>query len=202
MQVSTLSQLTLLNTLIVHHCEVCGIPLVDLSSNSTTVSWWQTGKSSESETKAYAQVQGNGYYELKVSGQEVRTTDIEVCRAFLASIRKSVPTVKADDASPESDSDDPVAPMLRRQFPINFVRYWDKNGFFVKVMNNHPVLGFVKLSYTSRVRNNHTYVSQQDFSRFCKEFYIVMGVELNSSNFKDHRSTRSSRIRSYKRVGV
>lgn len=197
MQVSTLKRHTIIHTLVADHCEACGIPLVEVSSTGATVSWWQTGKSSESETKAYAQVQPNGYYELKVRGETVHTTDIEVCRAFLASIRKSVPTVKS-----ESDSPDSVAKKLRRQFPTKFTRYWDKGGFFVKVMNNHPVLGFVKLSYTSRVRKNHTYVSQQDFHKFCKEFYIVMGVELDASSFKDRRSTRSSRIRSYKRVGV
>lgn len=184
---STLKRTAQLSAIVAEHCQTSNITQVTVTPLHYAMSWKQANVSVTAKVR-------DGRFFLSAQQESVVTGDPEVVRTFLRSLRIN--------GMEDSMNNDHETERLRKQYPTRFVRYWDKDGFFVKVMNNHPVLGFVKLSYTSRVRKNHTYVSKQDFHKFCKEFYIVMGVELDASSFKDQRSERSSRIRSYKRVEV
>ena len=184
---STLKRTAQLSAIVAEHCQTSNITQVTVTPLHYAMSWKQANVSVTAKVR-------DGRFFLSAQQESVVTGDPEVVRTFLRSLRIN--------GMEDSMNNDHETERLRKQYPTRFVRYWDKDGFFVKVMNNHPVLKSVSLTRTSRVRKAYTYVSQQDFSRFCKEFYIVMGVDLDASSFKDRRSNRSSRIRSYKRVEV
>ena len=184
---STLKRTAQLSTIVAEHCQTSNITQVTITPLHYAMSWKQANVS------VTAKVRDDRFF-LSAQQESVVTGDPEVVRTFLRSLRIN--------GMEDSMNNDPEADRLCRQYPTKFVRYFDKKGFFVKVMNNHPVLKYIKLSSSSRTLRGHTYVSKRDFPHFCDEFYIVMGVELEASSFKDQHSNRSSRIRSYKRVEV